>query len=78
MKNKCIPKIEAVRTMEDDHGRPCGEVRVLPIGGSGNILVGAVSFLQEMAFRRERIRAGAPFDLPSWASLEIYFRDGVC
>lgn len=56
----------------DDHGRRCTEVRVLPIGRSGNIIVGRTSYEAEMSFRRERIAEGVPFDLPKWEELEIY------
>jgi hypothetical protein len=56
----------------DDHGNFCEEVRVLPIGGGGNILVGFLSYKKEMEFRVERIAAGVPFDLPDWDSLEVY------
>ncbi len=64
------------QTMTDDHGNEETEVRVLPIGGDGNILTGHTGYLKEMAFRRERIKAGAPFDLPRWEDLEIYWKDG--
>lgn len=60
-------------TMNDDHDRPCSEIRVLPVGGGGNALVGLVSYRQEMAFRRDRIAAGVPFDLPTWESLAVYW-----
>lgn len=63
-------------TMNDDHDRPCSEIRVLPYGGGGNILCGRQSYEQEMAFRRERIRAGVPFDLPTWDSLRVYWKAG--
>lgn len=56
----------------DDHDRPCDELRLLPYGGGGNILVGHESYLKEIAFRKERIRAGAEFDLPKWEDLTIY------
>lgn len=60
-------------TMEDDHGIPSAEIRVLPTGGSGNALVGRRGYEKEMTFRRERIRAGVPFDLPTWESLRVYW-----
>ena len=60
-------------TMTDDYGNECAVVRVLPIGGGGNILTGRAGYEREMAFRRERIRAGVAFDLPSWESLAVYF-----
>lgn len=63
-------------TMTDDHGHECAEVRKLPTGGGGNILCGRAAYEKEMRFRRERIKAGAPFDLPTWESLEVYFPEG--
>lgn len=60
-------------TMTDDFGHECTEVRILPAGGGGNILCGRRGYEREMAFRRERLRAGVPFDLPTWETLEIYF-----
>ena len=65
------------KMMEDDFGFACAEVRKLPYGGGGNILCGAQGYMQEMKFRRERIAQGVPYDLPKWADLEVYFRDGV-
>lgn len=60
-------------TMTDDHGDECREVRILPIGGGGNILCGRRGYEREMRFRRDRIKDGVPFDLPSWDSLKVYF-----
>ena len=59
-------------TLYDDHDRPCSEMRLLPIGGGGNIHVCRQSYEQEMKFRRERIAAGAHFELPAWEDLEMY------
>lgn len=61
------------KVTEDDFGRFCPMIRVLPIGGGGNVLIGRASYEQEMDFRRELIRAGVPFDLPTWESLRIYW-----
>lgn len=61
-----------MKTITDDYDHPCTETRLLPYGGGGNIIVGRESYEKEMAFRRERIRAGVPFDLPSWESLRVY------
>ena len=74
MKNQTIPRhgeIDAL--MLDDFGNECREVRKLPYGGPGNILCGKAGYDREMTFRRERIKAGVPFDLPSWESLKVYF-----
>lgn len=63
-------------TMNDDHDRPCTEIRVLPVGGGGNALVGLASYRQEIAFRKERNRElgdAERFDLPSWDSLRVYW-----
>lgn len=59
-------------TLYDDYGIPCSEMRTLPTGGGGNVIVSRQGFEKEMSFRRERIRAGVQFDLPEWASLEVY------
>ncbi len=67
---------KAHETMRDDHDRECTEIRTLPTGGDGNALVGRASYEQEMRFRRERIRAGVPFDLPTWESLAVYWKAG--
>lgn len=49
------------------------EVRSLPIGGDGNIIVCYRHYVREMEFRRERNNnSGASFSLPSWDSLKIY------
>lgn len=60
-------------TQQDDLGFESVEIRILPTGGGGNILVGRQGYEKEMAFRRERIKAGVPFDLPKWEDLEIYW-----
>jgi hypothetical protein len=50
-----------------------GEVRVLPYGGGGNLIVCRACYEHEMAFRKERNReAWSPFDLPAWESLAVY------
>ena len=56
-----------------DHCRdPKGQVRVLPIGGSSNAILCLQCYQFEMAFRRDRIREGVPFDLPAWETLKVY------
>lgn len=75
-------KTTAPETMNDDHDRPCTEIRALPYGApdqGGNILVGRQSYEQEIAFRRERNRQlgdSERFDLPTWESLRVYWRAG--
>ncbi len=52
-----------------------GEVRVLPTGGGGNLILCRACYGHEMAYRRERNRrlAGdARFDIPAWESLAVY------
>ncbi len=66
-------------TMDDDHGLPCSEIRVLPVGGGGNALVGLKSYRKEMKFRRDRNRElgyAERFEMPSWDSLKIYWKAG--
>lgn len=56
-----------------DHGHMLnGETRLLPTGGGGNVIVCIHHYHKEIAFRRERIAAGVPFDLPTWESLKVY------
>jgi hypothetical protein len=56
----------------DDKGVVCTEVRLLPYGGGGNIIVGRASYDIEIAYRKKRIREGVHYDLPSWENLKIY------
>jgi len=52
-----------------------GEVRVLPLGGDGNLILCKTCFAHEIRFRKERNRelsTDAAFDLPTWESLEVY------
>ena len=52
------------------------EVRLLPTGGDGNMLVCYAHYLQEMVFRKEMIRTGywapAVAEFPVWESLKVY------
>lgn len=59
--------------MIDDHNVPCSEVRLLPLPGGAALHVGRASYDREMAFRRQRTAAGAPYDLPAWEALEVVF-----
>lgn len=55
--------------------RPQGEVRLLPTGGGGNLIVCRACFEHEMRWRRDRNRELADdckFDLPAWESLKVY------
>ena len=52
-----------------------GEVRVLPTGGGGNIIVCRACFDHEIGFRRERnkeLSRETAFPLPRWQDLEVY------
>lgn len=49
-----------------------GQVRVLPIGGGGNLILCQACFNYEIAWRKDQIRSGRDFDTPSWDSLEVY------
>ena len=56
----------------DHNHATSGEVRILPYGGGGNLIVCRAHYEAEMRFRRERIAAGVTFELPEWESLEVY------
>ena len=56
----------------DDLNKPCDEMRYLPYSKDGNILVCHSSYLREITWRKEQIKAGRPYDLPTWESLKIY------
>mgnify|MGYP001617986761 CR=1 FL=1 len=49
------------------------EIRSLPIGGQGNILVCKEHYRKEIEFRKYRILEGVPFDLPKWEALKVYY-----
>lgn len=52
-----------------------GEVRVLPAGGSSNLILCRACYEHELSFRRERNRdlgTAFKFELPTWDSLEVY------
>lgn len=54
---------------------PRGQVRVLPTGGDGNLIVCITCFQNEIAFRRDRNRElsdDCKFDLPMWTDLKVY------
>ncbi len=60
-----------------DGNGPCSkvnkEVRVLPYGGGGNLLLCRACLARELAFRKERnAHVAVPYDLPEWYNLEIY------
>ena len=51
------------------------EVRVLPIGGSGNLILCISCFRHEIHWRRLRnkeLGTAFRFELPEWQTLEIY------
>lgn len=52
-----------------------GEVRVMPLGGDGNVILCAACFAHENNYRRERGReTGAPENWPivDWSTAKIY------
>ncbi len=59
---------------DGDHCRSeTGDVRVLPYGGGGNLILCRACYEHEMAFRRERnLAVWSPFELPAWDSLKVY------
>lgn len=68
-------------TMSDDYDDTVTEARILPTGGGSNIICGRRGFNQEIAFRKERnktLEGSARFDLPTWESLTVYFKNGEC
>jgi hypothetical protein len=60
------------------NGKCCvspSEIRILPLGGEGNIHCCRTHYNHEMVYRRERnknLSDNCKFDLPPWNSLEIY------
>jgi hypothetical protein len=58
--------------------KAAGEVRLLPIGGSGNAIFCRSCYAHEIKFRRDMNRDRPPiyqYDLPKWKSLKIYEGD---
>lgn len=50
-----------------------GEVRILPTGGGGNVIICRDCFDHEIAWRKDRNReVASEFDLPTWDSLKVY------
>ena len=50
-----------------------GEVRVLPHGSAGNLILCFSCYQAEIAYRKVRnLEVCYPFDLPEWEDLEIY------
>src|SRR5215510_726538 len=50
-----------------------GEVRVLPYGGGGNLILCQACYEHEINWRKERNReVASPFGLPTWESLRVY------
>jgi len=55
-----------------------GEVRVLPTGGEGNMILCFACYRAEITWRKQRNRELSPdcqFALPSWDSLKVYPKD---
>ena len=54
---------------------PDGEVRVYPLGGSGNLILCMTCFVHENRYREKRAKeTGCPENFPqaSWADAEVY------
>ncbi len=51
-----------------------GEVRVLPTGGGGNLIVCRACFDHEIDFRRTRNKelGREAFEIPRWHDLQVY------
>ncbi len=52
-----------------------GEVRTLPYGGGGNLILCRACYEHEIQYRRERnkeLAESCRFDLPTWDSLRVY------
>jgi len=64
--------MSAQNTFVDDWGIVSNEVRVLPYSKDGNLIVSRESYEKEMKYRRERIKAGVSYELPTWESLKVY------
>jgi len=65
-----------INSFIDDYGVVSKEVRLLPYGGDGNIIVSRASYYKEMEFRKERNKeVCSPYDIPSWESLEVYLAE---
>jgi len=55
--------------------KPDGEVRLLPTGGSSNLILCHACYLHEIRYRKERNRdlgLTFQFSLPRWEDLEVY------
>lgn len=61
-----------------DGSGPCSQVqqvRVLPYGGDGNLILCHSCYNKEMAFRYARnqeLAKDCQYDLPAWSSLKVY------
>lgn len=50
-----------------------GEVRLLPLGGDGNLILCKSCVEYEIEWRKnENKRANREFDIPNWDNLEVY------
>lgn len=76
-KMACVLRDTAhIRPNSCDHGHQTSqEVRLLPLGAGGNVIICLDHFCDEITFRRERNRnldKECQFDLPAWEDLVIY------
>ncbi len=52
-----------------------GEVKLLPTGGDGNMIICQTCFLHEIAYRKrenQRLSKDCQFKTPAWSELKIY------
>jgi len=59
----------------ENNCNPNQEVRILPYGGDGNLIVCKSCFNREMIFRRQRnqeLAKDCQFALPAWNDLKVY------
>jgi hypothetical protein len=49
-----------------------GEVRLLPYGGGGNLILCRSCYDYEIAWRKDQIKRKRDFETPEWESLEVY------
>lgn len=64
--------------LTDDYGLECKEIRVLPLGGEGNILCSYQGYLREIKYRIERnkeLAESCRFDTPKWDDLAVYDKE---
>lgn len=72
---KYATKFNPSEWLYDDHGFPCKELRVLPLNGDSNILLGRQGYNKEISHRiymNKSLSDSAKWKLPAWEDLKIY------